>query len=102
MMDQFMEIQQRHTNSYLKWEQDRFRQEQIALEKWRCQAKEHEKQIFGVFCNTVSQCNEAIEKLLKSKEEAQAEIKRLKAALEKATQGSPKTSEIIISDTEIE
>ena len=53
MMDQFMEYQRRHTSSYIKWEQERYRQEQLALEKWKSESREHEKQMFGVFCSTI-------------------------------------------------
>ena len=36
----------------------------------------------AVFCQTVSHCNSAMDTLLKSKQEADEEIKRLKALLE--------------------
>ena len=81
MMDQFMEYQKRHTSRYIKWERERYRQEQLALEQWRNESREHEKQMFGVFCTTISHCNNALNILLKEKQEAQDEVKRLKLIL---------------------
>ena len=52
------------------------------MEQWRQEAKVHEKQLMAVFCQTVSRCNSAMDTLLKSKQEADEEIKRLKALLE--------------------
>ena len=34
--------------------------------------------MFGVFCNTIAKCNQALDILLKEKQEAQDEVKRLK------------------------
>jgi len=82
MMDQFMEYQRRAAASKHRWEAERRSQEQLAMEQWRQEAKVHEKQLMAVFCQTVSHCNSAMDTLLKSKQEADEEIKRLKALLE--------------------
>ena len=47
--------------------QDRCRQEQLAMEQWRQEAREHEKQMFGIFCGVLSQCNAALNILLKAR-----------------------------------
>merc|ERR1712228_888868 len=78
MMDQFLEYQRHYSTSYVQWERDRFRQEQIAIEHRKAESYEHEKQMFGVFCNTIARCNQALDKLIKEKQELQNEIKRLK------------------------
>ena len=52
------------------------------MEQWRQEAKVHEQQLMAVFCQTVSHCNSAMDTLLKSKKDADDEIKRLKALLE--------------------
>merc|ERR1719315_596288 len=78
MMDQFLEYQRHYSTSYVQWERDRFRQEQIAIERRKAESHEHEKQMFGVFCNTIARCNQALDKLIKEKQELQDEVKRLK------------------------
>jgi len=78
MMDQFLEYQRHYSTSYVQWERDRFRQEQIAIERRKAESLEHEKQMFGVFCNTIARCNQALDKLIKEKQELQNEVKRLK------------------------
>lgn len=83
MMEQFMENQKRYTSSYLKWEQERLQREQLAMEQWRSEAREHEKQMFGTFCNTMAKCNRALNSLLLAKQEAQDEVKKLRGILEK-------------------
>jgi len=93
MMDQFMEFQKRYTSSYVKWEQERFRQEQLALEQWRDEAREHEKQMFGVFCKAISHCNTALNTLLRAKQDATDEMKRLRAE-----HGGAVTTEIIYTE----
>jgi len=88
MMDQFMEFQKRYNTSYVRWEQERLRQEQLALEQWRQEAREHEKQMFGMFCSTISHCNAALNTLLKAKNDAQDEVKRLKVQLKGKNDGT--------------
>lgn len=82
MMDQFMEYQKRYSDSYVKWKQERYRQEQKALEQWHKESREHEKQMLGVFCSTVAHCNSALSALMKAKQEAQDELKSLKLLME--------------------
>ena len=79
MMDQFLEYQRRYSSSYLKWERERFsnHQEPISIERWKAESREHKNQMFGVFCQTISQCNSALNILLKEKLKSQDEIKRL-------------------------
>ncbi len=48
-----------------RWEQERVRQEHLALERWRQEAREHEKQLFGMFCHAMSQCNAALTTMLR-------------------------------------
>lgn len=79
MMDQFLEYQNRSSASYIRWEQERYRQEQLAVEQWRQEAREQEKQMFGIFCSAISHCNAALNILLKAKQDAQQEASRAKA-----------------------
>jgi len=67
MMDQFLDYQRRVVASQIRWEQERYRQEQLAMEQWRTEARDHEKQMFGIFCGVLSQCNAALNILLKTK-----------------------------------
>ena len=82
-MDQFLEYQRRYSSSYLKWERERFsnHQEPISIERWKAEACEHKNQMFGVFCQTISQCNSALDILLKEKLKSQDEVKQLKLKL---------------------
>jgi hypothetical protein len=41
------------------------RQEHLALERWRQEARDHEKQLFGMFCHAMAQCNAALTTMLK-------------------------------------
>lgn len=66
MMDQFLEFQRRSQASFIRWEQERVRQEHLALERWRQEARDHEKQLFGMFCHAMAQCNAALTTMLKS------------------------------------
>ncbi len=68
MMDQFLDYQRRVAASQIRWEQERYRQEQLAIEQWRQEARDHEKQMFSIFCGALSQCNAALNILLKTKE----------------------------------
>ena len=47
--------------------QERYRQEQLAMEQWRTESREHEKQMFSIFCGVLSQCNAALNILLKAR-----------------------------------
>lgn len=102
MMDQFMEYQKRYSDGYVKWKQERYRAEQKALEEWHKEAREHEKQMLGVFCSTVAHCNNALNVLMKAKQEAQDELKSLKMLLEQGQQSKVETSdpgpELVLSD----
>ena len=83
MMDQFLEYQRRYSSSYLKWERERFsnHQEPISIEHWKAETREHKNQMFGVFCQTISQCNSALDILLREKLKSQDEVKELKLKL---------------------
>ena len=37
----------------------------MALERWRQEAREHEKQLFGMFCHAMAQCNAALTTMLR-------------------------------------
>ena len=67
MMDQFLDYQRRVAASQIRWEQERYRQEQLAIEQWRQETREHEKQMFSIFCGALSQCNAALNILLKAR-----------------------------------
>ena len=82
MLDQFSEFQKRHSSNYLKWQKERQRQELLAIEKWRRQSQEHEKQMLETFSSTIAQCNAAMSTVLKAKHVAEQEVQRLKAILE--------------------
>ncbi len=56
--------------------QERQRQEQLALEQWRQEAREHEKQMFGIFCGAISHCNAALNIMLKAKSDAEDKAKK--------------------------
>jgi len=90
MMDQFLEYQRRYSSSYLKWERERFsnHQEPLSIERWKAETREHKNQMFGVFCQTISQCNSALDILLKEKLEAQDEVKQLKLKLKELEMNS--------------
>ena len=66
MLDQFTEFQKRHSSNYLKWQKERQRQELLAIEKWRQQSQEHEKQMLEAFSSTIAQCNAAMSTVLKA------------------------------------
>eukprot|EP00096_Caligus_rogercresseyi_P006482 TRINITY_DN2294_c0_g1_i1.p1 TRINITY_DN2294_c0_g1~~TRINITY_DN2294_c0_g1_i1.p1 ORF type:complete len:322 (-),score=131.11 TRINITY_DN2294_c0_g1_i1:158-1123(-) len=66
MMEQFMDQQRKSQSSFLRWEQERFRLEQQAMERWRQEARDHEKQLFGMFCHVMTQCNSAFNTILKA------------------------------------
>ena len=89
-MDQFLEYQRRYSSSYLKWERERFsnHQEPISIERWKAETHEHKNQMFGVFCQTISQCNSALDILLKEKLKAQDEVKQLKLKLKELEMNS--------------
>ena len=56
--------------SYSLWffcEKERYRTEQLAMEQWRQESREHEKQMFSIFCGVLSQCNAALNILLKAR-----------------------------------
>ena len=82
MLDQFTEFQKRHSSNYLKWQKERQRQELLAIEKWRRQSQEHEKQMLETFSSTIAQCNAAMSTVLKAKHVAEQEVQRLKEILE--------------------
>lgn len=67
MMDQFLDYQRRVAASQIRWEQERYRQEQLATEHWRQETREHEKQMFTIFCGVLSQCNSALNILIKAR-----------------------------------
>ena len=48
-------------------EKERYRTEQLAMEQWRQESREHEKQMFSIFCGVLSQCNAALNILLKAR-----------------------------------
>ena len=51
------------------------------MEQWRSEAREHEKQMFGLFCTTIANCNQALSDMVKAKQAADARVKQLEAEL---------------------
>ena len=96
MLDQFTEFQKRHSSNYLKWQKERQRQELLAIEKWRQQSLEHEKQMLETFSSTIAQCNAAMTTVLKAKHVAEQEVQRLKAILEEKDKIK---TELVLSST---
>ena len=60
------------TVSQNRWEAERRRQDQLAIEQWRQEAREHDRQMFAIFCSALTNCNAALNILLKAKEEPSA------------------------------
>lgn len=89
MMDQFLDYQRRVAASQIRWEQERYRQEQLAIEQWRQESREHEKQMFGIFCGVLSQCNAALNILLKARLDDRDNLRP-----SKADQSSPASSSL--------
>ena len=96
MLDQLTEFQKRHSSNYLKWQKERQRQELLAIEKWRQQSQEHEKQMLETFSSTIAQCNAAMSTVLKAKHVAEQEVQRLKAILEEKDKIK---TELVLSST---
>ena len=96
MLDQFSEFQKRHSSNYLKWQKERQRQELLAIEKWRLQSQEHEKQMLETFSSTIAQCNAAMSTVLKAKHVAEQEVQRLKAILEEKDKNK---TELVLSSS---
>ena len=42
----------------------------FSLEQWRQEAREHDRQMFGIFCSALTNCNAALNILLKAKQDA--------------------------------
>ena len=72
MMDQFMEYQKKVAANQSRWEAERRRQDQMAIEQWRQEAREHDRQMFGIFCSALTHCNAALNVLLRAKQDAVA------------------------------
>ena len=49
MMEQFLVHQRKVQSSFQKWELDRQRQHEMTMERWRQEARAHEKEMFGMF-----------------------------------------------------
>ena len=51
---------------HFQWEADRWRQEKESIEKWKVESREHERQLFDMFCGTMVKCNAAINAVLQA------------------------------------
>ncbi len=60
MMERFWEHQRRVQESFRRWELERQRLYEASAERWRQEAREHEKQMFGLFARLVSECTAAL------------------------------------------
>ena len=66
-MDQFMEHQKTSREALATWEQERWRQEKECMERWKNEARDHERQLFSMFCTAMVKCNAALTAVLQSK-----------------------------------
>jgi len=60
MMDRFLHFQRESEVRFLAWEQERWRMEQNLLDRWRNEQRNHEKEMFSMFCGLLSQCSQTI------------------------------------------
>ena len=60
MVDRFLVFQRESEARVLAWEQERCRIEQTLLERWRAEQRSHDKEMFSMFCNLLSQCSQTI------------------------------------------
>lgn len=60
MMDKFLQFQRESEVRFLAWEQERWRMEQNLLDRWRNEQRNHEKEMFSMFCGLLSQCSQTI------------------------------------------
>lgn len=60
MMDKFLQFQRESEVRFLAWEQERWRMEQNLLDRWRSEQRNHEKEMFSMFCGLLSQCSQTI------------------------------------------
>ena len=60
MVDRFLAFQRESEVRLLAWEQERWRMEQTLLERCRAEQRSHEKEMFSMFCNLLSQCSQTI------------------------------------------
>lgn len=67
MMEQFLEHQRRAQESLHRWEMEKQRQHNLAMERWRHEAREHEKAMCGLFVQVISECNAALTAMHKAK-----------------------------------
>lgn len=72
MMEQFLAHQRKVQASFHKWELERQRQHELSMEKWRQEAREHEKEMFGMFVKVMGECNQALTNVLRVRASASA------------------------------
>lgn len=60
MVDKFLTFQRESEVRFLAWEQERWRLEQTMLERWRAEQRNHDKEMFTMFCSLLSQCSQTI------------------------------------------
>ena len=65
MMQQFLAHQRKVQGSFQRWEMDRQRQHEAAMERWRGEARAHEKEMFGMFVAVMGECNNALTNMLR-------------------------------------
>ena len=51
--------------SLQRWELERQRQHEAAMERWRSEARAHEKEMFGMFVTVMGECNNALTNMLR-------------------------------------
>ena len=58
-------MQRKVQASFQRWEMDRQRQHEAAMERWRGEARAHEKEMFGMFVTVMGECNNALTNMLR-------------------------------------
>jgi hypothetical protein len=60
MVERFLAFQRESEARQTAWEQERWRMEQTLQERWRQEQRNHDKEMFSMFCNLLSQCSQTI------------------------------------------
>ena len=58
-------LQRKVQASFQRWELERQRQHEAAMERWRGEARAHEKEMFGMFVTVMGECNNALTNMLR-------------------------------------
>ena len=61
----FLIFQRKVQALFQRWEMERQRQHEAAMERWRGEARAHEKEMFGMFVTVMGECNNALTNMLR-------------------------------------